>query len=109
MDSMGQTAVEFMGRDQRLCTVSLSDVDWMSLDDAPKQALAVARQCSFRFPSDIGRFVDNVACVKWQLNPDGRFYMDDDGFGMTSDEEYDIYGDIDRSGKVVRKFATRKN
>lgn len=64
LDSRAQTAVEFMGHDQRLCTVSSSDVDWVSLDDAPTLALTVAQQFSFRFPSYIARFSNNVACVK---------------------------------------------
>ena len=30
--------------------------------------------------------------------------MDEDGFGMTDDDEVEIYGFIDRQGKVVVKF-----
>ena len=30
--------------------------------------------------------------------------MDDDGFGMTNDEEIEIYGFIDKTGKVLVKF-----
>ena len=30
--------------------------------------------------------------------------MDDDGFGMSDDEEVTIYGIIDRRGRVVSKF-----
>ena len=45
-----------------------------------------------------------MAEVSWQLNPDGRYYMDEDGFGMTDDEEIEIYGFIDQNAKVVVKF-----
>ena len=45
-----------------------------------------------------------MAQVDWQLNPDGRYYQDDDGYGMTDDEEIDIYGFIDRKGNVLSKF-----
>ena len=45
-----------------------------------------------------------MAEVSWQLNPDGRYYMDDDGFGMTNDEEITIYGFIDQNANVVVKF-----
>ena len=61
---------------------------------------------SFHFPSFIRAFRNGVAQVDWQLNPDGRYYMDDDGFGMTYDEEINIYGFIDTEGKVVVKFQT---
>ena len=30
--------------------------------------------------------------------------MDDDGFGMTDDEEIEIYGFIDQNARVVVKF-----
>ena len=42
--------------------------------------------------------------IGWQLTPDGRYYMDEDGYGMTDDEEITIYGQIDQQGKVVKKF-----
>ena len=45
-----------------------------------------------------------VAEVLWQLNPDGRYYMDEDGFGMTSDEEITVYGFIDSEMNVLVKF-----
>lgn len=49
-------------------------------------------------------FKNGVAEVSWQLNPDGMYYMDEDGFGMTDDEEVEIYGFINRQGKVLVKF-----
>lgn len=30
------------------------------------------------------------------------YYRDEDGFGMTDDEEINLYGAIDRKGKVVK-------
>ena len=45
-----------------------------------------------------------MAKVSWQINPDGRYYMDEDGYGMTDDEETEIYGFIDQNAKVVVKF-----
>lgn len=56
------------------------------------------------FPTQIRGFENGVAEVSWQLNPDGRYYMDEDGYGMTDDEEVEIYGFIDRQGRLVVKF-----
>ena len=64
---------------------------------------------SFHFPSFIREFRNGVAQVDWQLNPDGRYYMDDDGFGMTDDEEIEIYGFIDTKGNVLVKFKAIKD
>ena len=64
---------------------------------------------SLPFPSFIRGFYNGVAQVDWQLNPDGRYYMDDDGFGMTNDVEIEIYGFIDKEGNVLVKFRTIKD
>ena len=58
----------------------------------------------FGYPSNIYSFHQGVALVRWQLIPNGRYYMDDDGYGMTDDEEVNIYGVIDRTCKVIVPF-----
>lgn len=51
-----------------------------------------------------------MAWQKWNgsLTPDGMYYRDEDGFGMTDDEEINLYGAIDRKGKVVKKFTLKR-
>ena len=97
-------AYEFMDKDQKLCTVTEDDIDWESLKELPEDVQNTARNLSFHFPSFIRSFKNGVAEVSWQLNPDGRYYMDEDGFGMTDDEEIEIYGFIDQNAKIVVKF-----
>ena len=97
-------AYEFMNEEQKLLTVTEDDIDWESLKDLPEEALGRAKALSFHFPSFIRRFENGVAQVDWQLNPDGRYYMDDDGYGMTDDIEVNVYGFIDQNAKVVVKF-----
>lgn len=99
-----KTAFEFMDSYEYLVTVTTDDIDWKSLKKIPEDVVEVARCLSFHFPSFIRHFENGVARVDWQLNPDGRYYMDDDGFGMTADEEITIYGFIDTEGNVVVKF-----
>lgn len=97
-------AYEFMDKEQNLVTVTEDDIDWESLKNLPEDAISTARALSFHFPSFICHFENGVAEVSWQLNPDGRYYMDEDGYGMTDDEEIEIYGFIDQNAKVVVKF-----
>lgn len=101
-------AYEFMSKDQRLVTVTEDDIDWESLKDLPECVVDRARALSFHFPSFIHKFENGVAEVSWQINPDGRYYMDEDGYGMTDDEEIEIYGFIDQNAKVVVKFKDIK-
>ena len=102
-------AFEFMDGNEHLVTVTEDDIDWNSLKNLPDDALNRADALSFHFPSFIRGFVNGVALVSWQLNPDGRYYMDDDGFGMTKDKEIEIYGFIDQNAKVVVKFRNINN
>ena len=104
-----KTAFEFMDSDQCLVTVSCEDIDWSSLKKLPEEAINRAECLSFQFPSFIREYRNGVARVDWQLNPDGRYYMDDDGFGMTDDEEIEIYGFIDTQGHVLVKFKAIKD
>ena len=97
-------AYEFIDGNQCLLTVSEDDIDWESLKNLPEDAIDRARALSFHFPSFIRHFENGVAEVSWQINPDGRYYMDEDGYGMTDDEEIEIYGFIDQNAKVVVKF-----
>lgn len=106
MDCRTKRAVEFMDKAQRLLTVTDDDIDWRSLKRVKDEdAIDVARFRLFVYPGDISRYENGMAEVRWEINPDGRFYCDEDGFGMTGDVEVTLYGVIDRKGKVVKKFT----
>lgn len=104
-----KSAFEFMDRYEYLITVTTDDINWASLKKLPEEAIYRAECLSFHFPSFIRGFRNGVARVDWQLNPDGRYYMDDDGYGMTADEEIEIYGFIDTKGNVLVKFKAIKD
>ncbi len=96
--------IEFMTETGHFCTVMTDDIDWDSLASLDEECLSRARGLHAPFPTALNAFKNGVCKVRWQLNPDGRYYMDEDGFGMTDDVEVNIYGFIDREGKVVSKF-----
>ena len=105
LDHRAQRAYEFMSKDETLLTVTRDDVDWHSLENInDENVIERARQLDFHFPSFVLKFENGVAEVRLQLNPDGMYYMDEDGYGMPDDEEVDIYGFIDRTGRVLVKF-----
>lgn len=104
IDRKAKCAYEFMNGRETLCTVKQDDIDWESLKGIPEDAISRARSLDFHFPSFVRKYENGVAQVSWQLNPDGMYYMDEDGYGMTDDDEVEIYGFIDRKGKVVVKF-----
>lgn len=104
LNNEDKKAYEVMNGNQVLMLAEEEDIDWESLSDLPEEAVLTAQYYSFRFPSFVRRFYNGVSLVSWQLNPDGRYYMDDDGFGMTNDEEVEIYGFIDKEARVIVKF-----
>lgn len=56
------------------------------------------------YPTMIYGFKDGISVVEWQLNPDGRYFRDEDGYGMTDNEEITLKGKIDSNGHIVQKF-----
>lgn len=58
-----------------------------SIKQLPEKAKERAMSLSAQFPTFVRGSHNGVTEIFWQLNPDDRYYMDDDGFDMTSDEE----------------------
>ena len=99
-----KTAFEFMSRGQYLLTVEEEDIEWSTLKRLPEEVQNNARVQFAMYPTFVEDFRNGVARVRWQLGPDGSYWMDEDGFGMTSEVEVEIYGYINKEGKVVGKF-----
>lgn len=109
MDDSAKTAFEFMDPCERLTTISTEDIDWSSFKNVPEEAIGRARRLSAHYPTFVRKFENGIASVDWQINPDGRYFMDEDGYGMTNDEEITVYGYIDRTGKPLVKFRIIKD
>ena len=97
-------AYEIMDEDLNLVNFTVDDIDWQSVECLPEYMKERARNLSALFPTFVLRFQNGVAEVEWQLNPDVRYYSDDDGYGMTDDEETTVYGFIDAEMNVLVKF-----
>lgn len=107
LDNNTQCAYEFMSGSEVLCKVSDDDIDWESLKGLSETCLRRVHGRDAHFPTLIRAFHDGIAEVSWQVNPDGMYYMDEDGFGMSDDDEVELIGSIDRQGNVVSKFQYR--
>lgn len=104
IDEKNKTAVEFMSVNGQLLTVTSEDIDWDRLYWQSEEVKNRAKNLSVIFSLNIRSFKGGMGLVEWQLEVDGSYYMDEDGFGMTSDEEFFLYGYIDRTGKPLVKF-----
>lgn len=57
-----------------------------------------------RFRTVFERESDGGFLMIWQVQPDGRYWEDEDGFGGTSDLEVCLYAHIDASGCFAEPF-----
>lgn len=103
VDELNKTAMRFMDNNEILQNVNDGDIDWDSLDGL--EGIDQAKRHSAYYPTRIRGFRNGVAEVEWQINPDGMYFMDEDGFGMSNDVEESLYGFIDRNGDVVVPFT----
>lgn len=104
MDNNAKTAVEFMDANEVLKTVSVDDIDLDSLKQVPDMIVERAIRLSAHYPTFIRSYKNGIAELSWQINPDGRYFMDEDGFGMTDDDEITLYGYVDRTGNPLVKL-----
>ncbi len=59
-------------------------------------------QISFR--TSFTREADGRFLMVWEIQPDGRYWADSDGFGMTNDEEICLYTHLDLNGSFTGPF-----
>lgn len=100
LDQRIKCAYEFMDRCENLLHISLKDIDW---DTIPSDGFIVQKLTCIIY--NIHRQIRERSLLdSLELNPDRQYYMDEDGLGMTDDEEISVYGFIDRQLNVLVKF-----
>ena len=75
----------------------IKDGDW-------KKELEFPLDHKVRFGFWIGGFQDGKALVSWTLQPDGRYFEDDDGFGGEDCEEITLYSYLNENGEFTEPF-----
>ena len=80
-----------------------ADVDMEELKDVENSGNAHTMWAQYGF--NIGLFNGGRAIVSWTLHPEGTYFADPDGFGMTDDEEVKVYGIVDTQCKIVKPFS----
>lgn len=78
------------------------DIDWDNVNQLEYNGDAHRLQASYYFGID--DFIDGIARVNWMLYPDGRYFADEDGFGMEDNDEVNVSAYIDTECRVLVKF-----
>lgn len=79
------------------------DIDWDNVSQLDHNTDAYRLQACYYFGiNDYNK--DGIARVNWMLYPDGRYFADEDGFGMEDNDEVNIDAYIDTECRVLVKF-----
>lgn len=99
------------GGTRRLITlVEHGEVKFLTeADIEPSTLRLIKHQCPYlafkaRYRFWVFPFTGSKAAVEWTVRPDGSYYADSDGFGMTDNEEITLHGFIDTNGRPIGKF-----
>ena len=76
------------------------DGDWKKELEFP-----LGKKTQFRFW--IYAYKEGKALVEWTLQPDGRYFEDEDGFGAENCEEITLYSYLDTNGLFTEPFKYR--
>lgn len=99
-------AYELMNRGLTLIFLTKEDVDWDGVKTLENNHNAYTFSAYYqRFAME--KFKNGVSLVEWTLYPDGRYFMDEDGYGMEDNEESVLYGFIDKKARVVVPFQAK--
>lgn len=83
---------------------SAAAVEICTAFDLPTRAQRNAISTMANYYFGVNPFKDGVAYVQWTLQPDGRYYADSDGYGMTDDDEINMYAFIDKKAHILVPF-----
>lgn len=87
----------------KLVAFTHEDIDWDNVNQLEHNGDAKRLVANYGGLS-IGDYQDGIAYVGWMLYPDGRYFADEDGFGMEDNDEVNITAFIDTQCRVVVKF-----
>ena len=96
-----------MDRSLRLTFLTEKDVDWESVRTLENNRNAYSFSAYYqRFA--VEKFKGRCrSCRMDSLYPDGRYFMDEDGYGMEDNDESVLYGFIDTHANVVIPFQAK--
>lgn len=58
-----------------------------------------------RFTFSVSKFVDDICYVIWLVQPDGRYFEDEDGFGGENCSKVRLYSKMNKKGEFICPFT----
>ena len=80
------------------------DFDWEKLEAIEHRRCLDDKVVAYSGLHRYSNYRNGVCCISWMLYPDGRYFADEDGYGMEDNDEENIYCFIDRHFNVLIPF-----
>ena len=81
------------------------EIDFATIDKLPHARNAHERRMNYGAIAWWDSCKDGLIALCWTLYPDGRYYADEDGYGMEDNGEEKIYCVLDDNLNVVQPFT----
>ena len=91
----------------RLVGFRKKDIDYEAISKCENNHNAYTRMVEYGGLSRWRDFENGVCIICWTLYPDGRYFADEDGFGMEDNKELTVYAVIDKNMKVLKPFSNQ--
>ena len=88
-----------------------NDIDYNAIAKECENGIGNAQAKAIRY-AGLNRwdgFKDGLCAISWMLYPDGRYFADEDGFGMEDNDEEEVYAIIDTDLNIVEPFRPIKD
>lgn len=99
---------QLVDEDGKVVGFTKDDIDYESLEGIENTWDAYQMKVDYAGMGRYSDFQDGKCCLYWMLYPDGRYFADEDGFGMEDNEEVEIYCIIDKDFNVLEPFRYKK-
>lgn len=57
-----------------------------------------------RYEASFKKLENNTYLMEWLIQPNGMYWMDEDGFGIEDDQLISLYSIIDSNGRFIKPF-----
>lgn len=88
--------------DGKIIAFTLDDIEWDNVNQLENHGDAIKLIANYYI--EVCDYKDGVARVAWLLYPDGRYFADEDGYGMEDNDRTYVSAYIDTECRVLVKF-----
>lgn len=89
----------------KLVGFSDEEIDFESIDKLENSHNAHTRDIDYAGINRWTNCKNGLIALSWMLYPDGRYFADEDGFGMEDNDEVTVYCVMNEDLEVIRPFA----